>query len=645
MRPNKTLVSIIIALSAIFCWIPNQTATSQTDEMYHPVQLSLGRIYGVDWQPNGNAIAIAGSQGVRLYTDEFEFLKQLSSTETQLVSWSPDGTEIASVSQGQLTLWDVASGNSIFTLNGVGCPMSFSPDGNLLAVGIENGEIKIVNSLTGAVITTYLGQSVPNNENSTFWTQPETIGWSADGSSVISVGGKPQEIHVWDSQAGQFAEEVALEGFQHDQSCAKGMAWSPDRQKVFNLLSNPDTGSAAIWNIESGAVIAVTQELLTLPEFLRTAWSPDGTKIALIDSDLNLTLWDATTLNVISTRELSPHSIYAPYITTGSRETEFNIDWSFDNTRILVSSIGGASILNAETGAEIESLQGYTGWTNAIAWSPDSQYIATAHGSKEGYGDDRIRIWDANSNENIITCKGHIGSVNDIAWNSNGSQLASVAGNGNRADGTLRIWNVTTCQMLDALWSGTLSVNAVDWKPDGSQVLLKGAGIVILSPNLAELETIPVYATTAQWSLNGEKLAVATIKDVALRIYDAQDFTLASTLTGYSHPIMNIAWNSDGNKVATISYNDNDISITDFSSGNRTTLTGHNAPVTAISWNAQNNLLASAASDNTIRIWDMATGTEIAVFENQVGITDLAWSPDGTMLASCSETGDVIIWR
>ncbi len=648
MRPNKTLVSIIIALSAIFCGIPNQTATSQTDAIYHPVQLSLGTVNSARWQPHGETIAIGGSQGVRLYTSEFQFLKQLTSEATELVVWNPTGTKVASLSRNKLTLWDIDSGNAEFVSRGVSCPVTFSPDGNYLALGADNGEIRVVNVVDGGFVTLYEGQRVQPDKVDPEWTRPEVIMWNADGSEIISAGGsRPQQIHAWNAQTGEFVNEIILPGYLHDLSCAAWIPQSPDRQKVFNINISDNT-AASIWEIQSGSILASTQEGLSLPELLKVAWSPDGTKLASLDSMGQIVqIWNVADLRILQTFLLVPSS-FDPTISSGSMELETSLDWNPDSTKVLISTIGGAAIFDAQTGQQLGQLQGYTGWANAVAWSPDGNYLATAHGDQYGYGDDRIRIWNIETESNIATCIGHSGSVNDVAWNRNGTNLATVAGDGTYFDGTLRFWDSTTCQPLGSFWPGSFRTRQVSWKPSGDELFVRAVTVTIYRSDLSQVVEIDLYSSAAEWSPDGQKLAVGLVSDsfeASLLIYETTNFTLLSTITGYPNRITQIEWSPDGSTIATRSRLETGITITDLSSGNRTTLTGHDAPVTAISWNTENNLLASAASDNTIRIWDMATRTEIAVFENQEAITDLAWSPDGTMLASCSETGDVTIWK
>ena len=61
-----------------------------------------------------------------------------------LPAFTPDCRRLAAAGHdGQVLLWDVASGQRLMTLPGFGGPitsMSFSPDGQRLAIGTQEGD-------------------------------------------------------------------------------------------------------------------------------------------------------------------------------------------------------------------------------------------------------------------------------------------------------------------------------------------------------------------------------------------------------------------------------------------------------------------------------------------------------------------------
>src|SRR5437016_3592039 len=73
----------------------------------------------------------------------------------------------------------------------------------------------------------------------------------------------------------------------------------------------------------------------------------------------------------------------------------------------------------------------------ALAWSPDSQRIASA-GS-----DDTVQIWDARTGQHFLTYHGHTNTVEAVAWSQDGTRIASAS-----FDDTVQVWHVATGQRI-----------------------------------------------------------------------------------------------------------------------------------------------------------------------------------------------------
>ncbi len=117
-------------------------------------------------------------------------------------------------------------------------------------------------------------------------------------------------------------------------------------------------------------------------------------------------------------------------------------------------------------------------------------------------------------------------------------------------------------------------------------------------------------------------------------------------LRGHSAPVYAIAFQPDGERMATASF-DHTLKVWDVDSGRLVqTFTGHKAKVLALSYSPDGRQLASAGLDGTVRVWDAASGRVRACLTslNQC-VQGIAFTPDGHRLIACGETGVVEIWR
>jgi WD40 repeat protein len=124
------------------------------------------------------------------------------------------------------------------------------------------------------------------------------------------------------------------------------------------------------------------------------------------------------------------------------------------------------------------------------------------------------------------------------------------------------------------------------------------------------------------------------------------------TLVGHDGPVVAVAFNADGTRLASAGVGD--IRLWDTTTGRPTvTLRGHTVAgqsrvveVLAVAFSPDGRLLASGGADRTVRLWDAVTGRPVgSPLTGHTGpVGAVAFSPDGSVLASAGGDDTIRLW-
>ena len=106
-----------------------------------------------------------------------------------------------------------------------------------------------------------------------------------------------------------------------------------------------------------------------------------------------------------------------------------------------------------------------------VQWSPNGKYLA-AGGSVRATGTGVVRVWDAQTGQEVSTFWGHSKPVNALAWLPDNQRIASASD-----DATVQVWLVGTGQRIFTYRGHTRSVNALSLRvtDDGKSLIASGS--------------------------------------------------------------------------------------------------------------------------------------------------------------------------
>ena len=567
---KKTTLVWTLILFTLFTLLPHAAAVNPT-KLGLPegtvARLGMGKINDIKYSPDGKHLAVASSVGVWIYDAQTgEVINLITSTDRR-VGGEPD-PQISPI-------------NSI----------SFSPDGQLLAIGTQGNNIRIWDVKLGRYRHTHWVSGL------------QSLSFSPDGNILASGG---TEILLWDPETGERRHQrfsIVLAGFNSINS----VVFSPDGQ---TLASASDDQTVHLWDAKTGGEPIHTFTEHT-DKVLSVAFSPDGQTLASASEDQTVRLWNVKTGEPIHT--FSAHS------------AQQSVAFSPDGNILAIGGSGSIYLWDVETTKRLHILSGYRWDVTGVSFSPDGQTLAG--GSDYGV----LRLWDVTGEPRPITTE-HISSVRGVSFSPDGQTLAIQDQINN-----VHLWNPRT----EALHHTPLISDSMAFSPDG-QLLANQSHNTI---DLWDLQTETLLHTITKdgisrgvsFSPNGQMIAAIDANGVVL-LWDVKTKTLLHTLIAAR--TSRISFSPDSQMIAGTSQAD--VHLWDTKTGDRLQEFTGKRTIDSISFSPDSQTLAIAGRTD-VHLWDTKTGDRLQEFTGRSVVWDMAFSPKGQVLA-VGTLGGVRLW-
>ena len=491
------------------------------------------------------------------------------------------------------------------------------------------------------------------------------VAFSPDGDYVI-YGSEDGSVKKWDTKnGGNVTNDIG-----NHRSRVNAIAFSPDGQSIASCSSDGDVLISALPPSSPSSVVIGSKNDSVNASVNDVAFSPDGRQIVCCSSDGSIDILDVESHNLLV--KLTGHDAAVSCIGI-SEDGRTLVSGSFDKTlivwdlqnkepvctlrghedRVLAVSISrdGKLIASAssdkkvkiwdmESGKELRMLEGHLNEVTSVEFSPDVTRIVT------GSNDGQIKIWETSEGKELRTLSQDYHRVTSVAFSPDGNSIVSGS-----TSCSVKTWEIETTAEQRIFDAHSFFITSVAFSPDGKYVASGSADRTVkiwdaekCSP-IRTLATLPRPVKAIAYSPDGCFVAVGS-DDGKLSVFETQTGKMPfNAISAHNDWITGVSFDPEGRRIVTGSY-DKTINVWDSFTGKLVLgpIVAHDDWITDVEFSRDGKLIASSSYDRTVKLWNASQGNIIRAFSDTVVVMGMAFSPNGRDLACCSDGMTIKIW-
>jgi len=556
--------------------------------------------------------------------------------------------------------------------------VAFSPDGELLAAGADNGSIYLWQMASLRLVGVCVGHH----------GQIGNLAFNADGSLLVS-GGDDSTVRVW-----EVASRQQLRLLLGHTSSVTSVCVHPDG----SIISGGTDQSLIVWSPSSNQPQHILREHTA--GISTIAFAPDGRTFASSGFDQVVRVWDWTSKQL---RQVL-HGHTGPIIELAY--SPHPLLWAGQARMILATASHDQTLRlwDATTGEYLTQFTGHAAPVTALAFSADGDYLMS------GCDDQLIRVWqtaDLSQRTPVHVLQGHFGVVTRLVAQPRPAGGLSLLVSGS-FDRSVRLWNMQTGQAVAVLRGHSKWLQALLFAPD-DQLLVAGSDGQTLRvwdgrsgkmlhtlrghTSLTEKLSFDVsgdFLASGSWDqtariwnlrnprlqqvLRGHRAMVSSAVlgvgryngapqrwvatgglDLTVALWSAETGTRLATGEAHKDRVVALAFRPDGRLLASGAWDGQivlwDVSLVGVGPNLSNvlqpvrTLLGHDSPLECLAFHPTQPLLASGTWNGNVRVWHYDTGECLYSWHDHTnGLEMVRFSPNGELLASCACDHEVCVW-